>query len=95
MLRSCRSVQYAYNSKKLLTQTIQKRNEKLAIVVHVIEIWSFYFTRKQNHCKTIALLVKHFVRGLLKLPFDQDIASKTLLQITIFSLFVCLFYSSA
>ena len=59
-------MQYAYKSKMLLAHTMKafdsiRGHEQLAIVVHVIQIWPFYFTRKQNHCKTVALLVEHFV----------------------------------
>ena len=56
----------------------KRRYSKLAIAVHVLQIWSLHCTHAQNHCRTIVLLVKPFgdVRLLLKLPFDHAIAQK-------------------
>ena len=58
----------------------KRRYEKLAIAVHVLQIWSFHCTHAQNHCSARETFRgrSHGCRrrGLLKLPFDQAIAQK-------------------
>ena len=58
----------------------KRRYEKLAIAVHVLQIWSFHCTHSQNNCSALETYRGRsrwcHRRGLLKRPFDQAIAQK-------------------